>query len=202
MKTIVVGIAGGSGSGKSTLADKLKNFFGDSLVVIRHDYYYKNRPDLSLEQRAALNYDIPEALETALLIKHLQCLKRGESIVAPDYDFESHLRKEQGALLAPAEIIVVEGILTLENEALRNMLDLKLFVDTDAALMASRRIERDCQTRGRTPESCVKQYNETVKPMLEKYILPSKQYADMVVSGNGDDDSLITIITRIKQITK
>ncbi len=194
MQPIIVGIAGGSGSGKSTFADKLKAHFGNRLGIIRHDYYYKNRPELSYEERVVQNYDVPEALETRLLVEHLQALKRGESVILPDYDFAKHLRKEQGIPMAPAQIIVVEGILVLESDILRSMLDIKLFVDTDPDVMATRRILRDCRHRGRTPESCLQQYISTVKPMLEKYVLPSKAYASLVVSGNQNNDEALDVV--------
>ncbi len=191
---IVVGIAGGSGSGKSTFADKLKAHFGDRMGIIRHDYYYNNHPELSYEQRAALNYDVPEALETKLLVSHLKALKAGNAVVLPDYDFAKHLRKSEGIPMSPTEIVIVEGILVLESEELRPLLDIKLFVDTDPDIMATRRVLRDCTHRGRTPESCFTQYLSTVKPMLEKHVLPSRKYASLVISGNTDNSEALHII--------
>ncbi len=195
MKPIIVGIAGGSGSGKSTFADRLSVCFAEKCLVIRHDDYYRDRSDLSFEERAALNYDEPAALETELLCSHLRLLKRGDGVVIPEYDFETHLRKPTGREVAAAEIIVVEGILVLAEPTLREMLDIKIFVDTDADIMATRRILRDCKARGRTPEGCFKQYMTSVKPMLEKHVLPSKKYASIIIQGNTPNDEAFAVIS-------
>ena len=182
---LVIGIAGGTGSGKTTITRKLLQHFSGDVSVINHDNYYKAHHDMSFEQRCKLNYDHPNAFDTDLLIRDLKELKAGKSIQCPVYDFTQHNRSNETITVVPKRVIIVEGILIFENEPLRNLMDIKIFVDTDADVRLCRRIKRDVNKRGRTLESVLIQYQETVKPMHEKYVEPSKKYADIVVPEGG-----------------
>ena len=165
---LVIGIAGGTGSGKTTLMKNLIEKFGDNVTVISHDNYYKRHDDLTYEQRCQLNYDEPAALETDLMARHLEQLRRGETIDCPVYDFTIHNRSDETVRIVPKKVIIVEGILIFEDKALRELMDIRIFVDTDADVRLCRRIKRDVNKRGRTLESVLTQYQETVKPMHEK----------------------------------
>ena len=182
---LVIGIAGGTGSGKTTLMRRLIEKFEDEVTVLSHDNYYKRHDDLSYEQRCLLNYDEPAAFDTSLMVYHLEELRRGHPIACPVYDFTIHNRSDQTIHVAPKKVIIVEGILIFENEALRNLMDIRIYVDTDADVRLCRRIKRDVNKRGRTLESVLTQYQETVKPMHEQYVEPSKKYADIVVPEGG-----------------
>ena len=182
---LVIGIAGGTGSGKTTLMKNLISRFGDVVTVLSHDNYYRRHDELTYEQRCRINYDEPAALETDLMAQHLDLLRKGESIQCPVYDFTQHNRSNETITVVPKRVIIVEGILIFENEPLRNLMDIKIFVDTDADVRLCRRIKRDVNKRGRTLESVLTQYQETVKPMHEKYVEPSKRYADIVVPEGG-----------------
>ena len=182
---LVIGIAGGTGSGKTTLMKNLIQRYGDVVTVLSHDNYYKRHDDMSYEERCKLNYDEPASLETDLMARHLEQLRRGEAIQCPVYDFTVHNRSEETILVVPKKVIIVEGILIFENEELRNLMDIRIFVDTDADVRLCRRIKRDVNKRGRTLESVLQQYQETVKPMHEKYVEPSKKFADIVVPEGG-----------------
>ena len=182
---LVIGIAGGTGSGKTTRMKNLTAKFGDVVTVLSHDNYYKRHDELSYEQRCQLNYDEPDALETDLMARHLDKLRRGEAIDCPVYDFTLHNRSDETVHIVPKKVIIVEGILIFENEALRNLMDIRIFVDTDADVRLCRRIKRDVNKRGRTLESVLTQYLQTVKPMHERYVEPSKKYADIVVPEGG-----------------
>ena len=184
-KSLVIGIAGGSGSGKTTLLRNILETFGPAITVISHDNYYKRHDELTYEQRCQLNYDEPAALETDLMVRQLEQLRRGEEILCPVYDFTVHNRSDETILIKPEQVIIVEGILIFENEDLRNLMDIKIFVDADADIRICRRIKRDVNKRGRSLESVITQYQETVKPMHEKYVEPSKKYADIVVPEGG-----------------
>ena len=184
-KFLVIGIAGGTGSGKTTLMKNIINRFGDVMTVLSHDNYYRRRDELTYEERCKINYDEPAALETDLMAYHLDQLRRGETIQCPVYDFTQHNRSDETITIVPKSVIVVEGILIFENEPLRDLMDIKIFVDTDADVRLCRRIKRDVNKRGRTLESVLTQYQETVKPMHEKYVEPSKKYADIVVPEGG-----------------
>ena len=184
-KFLVIGIAGGTGSGKTTLMKNIINRFGDVVTVLSHDNYYRRRDELTYEQRCKINYDEPAALETDLMARQLELLRQGQTIECPVYDFTQHNRSDETILIAPKSVIIVEGILIFEDEALRNLMDIKIFVDTDADVRLCRRIKRDVNKRGRTLESVLTQYQETVKPMHEKYVEPSKRYADLVVPEGG-----------------
>ena len=184
-KYLVIGIAGGTGSGKTTLMKNIMGRFGDVVTVLSHDNYYRRHDELTYEERCKINYDEPAALETDLMAKHLDLLRQGESIDCPVYDFTQHNRSNETITIVPKSVIIVEGILIFENEPLRDLMDIKIFVDTDADVRLCRRIKRDVNKRGRTLESVLTQYQETVKPMHEKYVEPSKKYADLVVPEGG-----------------
>ena len=184
-KCLVIGIAGGSGSGKTTLLKNIIQTFGPAITVISHDNYYKRHDEMTYEERCKLNYDEPAALETDLMVQQLQQLRNGQEILCPVYDFTVHNRSDETILIKPERVIIVEGILIFENKALRNLMDIKIFVDADADVRICRRIKRDVNKRGRSLESVITQYQETVKPMHEKYVEPSKKYADIVVPEGG-----------------
>ena len=184
-KFLVIGIAGGTGSGKTTLMKNIINRFGDVVTVLSHDNYYRRHDELTYEERCRINYDEPAALETDLMAYHLDLLRKGEAIRCPVYDFTQHNRSDETITVEPKSVIIVEGILIFENEPLRDLMDIRIFVDTDADVRLCRRIKRDVNKRGRTLESVLTQYQETVKPMHEKYVEPSKKYADIVVPEGG-----------------
>ena len=197
---LVIGIAGGTGSGKTTLMDNLVSRFRDQVTVLSHDNYYRRRDDMTMEERQNVNYDEPAALETDLMVKHLDKLRRGESIECPVYDFTQHNRSDKTITIVPKQVIIVEGILIFENEDLRNLMDIRIFVDTDADVRLGRRILRDVEERGRTLKSVLDQYQNTVKPMHEKYVEPSKKYANLVVPEGGQNYvALDMILTRIQR---
>ena len=182
---LVIGIAGGTGSGKTTLMKNIVEKFGDVVSVISHDNYYRRLDHLPMEERVKVNYDEPAALETELMATHLEALRSGFEVDCPVYDFTQHNRSSETVRIVPKKVIIVEGILIFENEALRDLMDIKIFVDTDADIRLCRRIKRDVNKRGRTLESVIEQYQTTVKPMHEKYVEPSKKYADIVVPEGG-----------------
>ena len=182
---LVIGIAGGTGSGKTTLMKNLIERFSGDVTVISHDNYYKRHDALPYEQRCKLNYDEPAALETDLMAEHLDQLRHGQAIACPVYDFTVHNRSDETITIEPKPVIIVEGILIFENEALRNLMDIRIFVDTDADVRLCRRIIRDVNQRGRTLESVLEQYQQTVKPMHEKYVEPSKRFAHVIIPEGG-----------------
>jgi len=184
-KILVIGIAGGTGSGKTTLMKNIVDRFQDMVTVISHDNYYKRHDDLTFEERCALNYDEPNALDTSLLAYHLDQLRHGKAIECPVYDFALHNRSDETIHIEPKPVIIVEGILIFENEPLRELMDIRIFVDTDADIRLCRRVKRDVNKRGRSLESVLAQYQSTVKPMHEKYVEPSKKYANLVVPEGG-----------------
>ena len=182
---LVIGIAGGSGSGKTTLMNNIVSRFSEDITVLSHDSYYRRHDEMTYEERCQLNYDEPAALETELMVRHLDCLRNGEAIDCPVYDFTVHNRSDATQRIEPSRIIIVEGILIFENEALRDLMDIRIFVDTDADIRLCRRVKRDVNKRGRSLESVLQQYQETVKPMYEKYVEPSKKYAHILVPEGG-----------------
>ncbi len=182
---LVIGIAGGSGSGKTTLMNNLIDRFGDVITVLSHDNYYKRHDELTFEERTQLNYDEPAALETDLMVRQLSDLKNGREIDCPVYDFTVHNRSNDTLHLVPRQVIIVEGIMIFADKSLRELMDIKIFVDADADIRICRRIKRDVNKRGRSLESVIAQYQKTVKPMHEKYVEPSKRYADIVVPQGG-----------------
>ena len=192
---LVIGIAGGTASGKTTLMKNLINEFGGQVTVHSHDNYYKRHDDMPYEERCKLNYDEPAAFDTSLMVYHLDQLRHGHSIECPVYDFTVHNRSDETIRLVPHKVIIVEGILIFENEELRNLMDIKIFVDTDADIRLCRRIKRDVNKRGRSLESVLTQYQQTVKPMHERYVEPSKKYADLVVPEGGKNLVALGMIT-------
>jgi uridine kinase len=198
MKPLIIGIAGGTGSGKTTLVDRLKEQFGQDISVLAHDSYYAEHHDLTLEERRALNYDHPAAFDTDRMIQDLEDLKAGKTVQVPVYDYTLHDRLEETRAISPNKVILVEGILIFDNKALRDLLDIKLFVDTDADVRILRRIHRDVTERGRTLDTVMEQYLKTVKPMHEQFVEPSKRYADIIIPEGGKNTvALMMIMQRI-----
>ncbi len=197
---LVIGIAGGSGSGKTTLMKNICQRFGDVVTVLSHDNYYKRHDDIPFEERSKLNYDEPDAFDTSLMVYQLDCLRHGEAIDCPVYDFTVHNRSSETIHIIPKKVIIVEGILIFESQELRDLMDIRIYVDTDADIRLCRRIKRDVNKRGRTLESVLTQYQQTVKPMHEKYVEPSKRYADIVVPEGGKNlVALDMILGRIQR---
>ena len=203
MRPIVIGVAGGTGSGKTTVVSKIVDSIGDGAVSrVEHDFYYKDHPELSLEDRGALNYDHPDALETSLLVEHLDKLRGGQAIEAPQYDFSLHVRRKETQRIEPRRAIILEGILILVDEALRGAMDIKIFVDTDPDVRFIRRLQRDLAERGRTMESVIDQYQKTVRPMHLKFVEPSKRYADIIIPEGGSNDVAVDmLLTKVRSIT-
>lgn len=191
---LVIGIAGGTASGKTTLMKNLISEFGGQVTVLSHDNYYKRHDDMPFEERCKLNYDEPAAFDTSLMVYHLDQLRHGYSVECPVYDFTVHNRSDETIRLVPCRVIIVEGILIFENEDLRNLMDIKIFVDTDADIRLCRRIKRDVNKRGRSLESVLEQYKNTVKPMHDRYVEPSKKYADLVVPEGGKNQVALSMI--------
>ncbi|NLP22677.1 MAG: uridine kinase [Erysipelotrichaceae bacterium] len=203
MKPIIIGIAGGSASGKSSIALKLYKQFEErkSVIIIRQDDYYKDQSHLSMEERVKTNYDHPFAFDTELLVKHLNSLSQGITIIKPIYDFTQHTRSKDTEIIEPSDVIILEGLLVLEDELIRNKLDIKIFVDTDADVRFIRRLQRDVLERGRTMDSVIKQYLTTVKPMHEGFVEPSKKYADVIIPEGGHNIVAIDLLnTKINSI--
>ena len=187
--------------GKSTLADNIRKEFNNNITMLSPDYYYKSHSDLPLEERRKLNYDHPDAFDTDLLLDHLNRLKKGEVIQRPVYSFVEHTREKETVEVVPKKVILLDGILIFENKKLRDMMDIKIFVDTDADIRFIRRLLRDVQERGRTLESVVEQYCTTVKPMHEQFVEPSKKYADIIVPEGGYNHvALNMIVEKIRSI--
>ena len=196
---VIIGIAGGTGSGKTTLTERLKAEFQGDVSVLYHDNYYKSHSDMTYEERAKLNYDHPDAFETERMIADLQALRRGEAVECPVYDYTVHDRSPQTLVVQPTKVILVEGILIFAEPELRALMDIKIFVDTDADVRILRRIMRDVKKRGRSLDSVVQQYLTTVKPMHEQFVEPSKRYADLIVPEGGKNAvALDMIIQRVK----
>ncbi len=193
-KICIVGIAGGTASGKTTIVRKIKESFGDDIVVINHDSYYKAHNDLSYEDRTKLNYDHPDSFDTERMIEDVQKLKNNEEVDIPVYDFSIHNRVDATVHIIPKNVIIIEGILVLENKALRDLMDIKVFVDTDADERLMRRIRRDMEERARSIDSILTQYRDTVKPMHEQFIEPSKKYADIIIPRGGENLTGIAIL--------
>ena len=199
MDTMIIGIAGGTGSGKTTLTLRLKERFGDDVSILYHDNYYKKHVGMTYEERAALNYDHPDSFDTALLVDDLKKLAAGQAIRCPLYDYTIHNRSEKTAEVRPTKVVIVEGILIFADNALRDLMDIKIFVDTDADVRILRRILRDVKERGRSLDSVISQYLTTVKPMHEQFVQPSRQYADIVVLEGGHNlVALDMIIQRVR----
>jgi len=197
---IIIGIAGGTGSGKSTFTNRLKKRFGDHVTVIYHDNYYRRHDDISFEERKKINYDHPDSLETELLIEHLEQLKNGQSIMCPVYDYTVHNRSNDVVEIKPSNIIILEGILVLSDERLRQMVDIKVFVDADADERILRRVLRDVKERGRDIDNIIEQYLTTVKPMHYLYVEPMKMYADIVINSGMNEVALDLVANKISSL--
>jgi uridine kinase len=192
---VIIGIAGGSGSGKTTVAHRVREAApGKTVLIIHHDSYYHDNSRLPLEQRVRINYDHPDAFETSLLVAHLQALKRGEPVEVPTYDYAQHSRRLDTVRLEPADIVFVEGILVLEDERLRDMMDIRLYVDVDADERFIRRLGRDTAERGRTVQAVIEQYLGVVRPMHLQFVEPSKRYAHIIIPEGGHNSVAIDLI--------
>ncbi|MFI3304120.1 MAG: uridine kinase [Rikenellaceae bacterium] len=193
--TIVIGVAGGSASGKTTFVNRLIDAFADEdVITICHDYYYKAHPELKYEERTKLNYDHPQSFDTDMMVDHIKALKAGLTISRPVYSFVDHDRMAQEVTVVPSQVIIVDGILIFEHKELRELMDMKIFVDTDADVRLARRIIRDVCERGRTMDSVINQYMNTVKPMHEAFVEPSKKYADVIVPEGGQNEVAIAML--------
>ena len=200
MKTTIIGIAGGTGSGKTTFTDRLKKYFGDRVTVIYHDNYYRRHDELPFAERQKINYDHPDALETDLLVEHLERLRAGETIECPVYDFTQHNRSEKTITIAPNRVIIVEGILIFQDERLRSIFDIKIFVEADADERILRRVSRDIKERGRSLDNIMQQYLTTVKPMHYLYVEPTKTVADLILNSGLNDVAFDIMKTKIEQL--
>ena len=195
MSTFVIGVAGGSGSGKTTVVRRIVDSLGpEEVTLLDHDRYYRDRNDLRLEERAALNYDHPNALETDLLVQHVRELKSGKSVDVPQYDFTRHARLSETTAFQPRRALIVEGILVFTDAALRDLMDIKVFVDTDSDTRFIRRLRRDVAERGRTMDSVIDQYQHTVKPMHLEFVEPSKRYADVIIPLGGHNTVAVELL--------
>lgn len=201
-KPILIGITGGSGSGKSTIANEIfESFGGEKIVMMQQDAYYKDQSHLSMEERVKTNYDHPKAFDNTLFVEHLKALSMGESIEKPTYDFTIHNRARETVTVQPREIIIVEGILILEDERIRDLLDIKVYVDTDADVRIIRRLLRDMEERGRTVDSVVNQYLTVVRPMHFQFTEPTKRFADIIIPEGGHNKVAIDIlVTKMRDI--
>ena len=201
-RPLIIGIAGGSCSGKTSVTHAIYDVFKDhSVVVIEQDYYYKDQSHLTFEERLLTNYDHPLAFDTDLLIEHIHTLLDRKSIEKPVYDYVNHTRSDEVIHVEPKDVIIIEGILVLEDERLRGLMDIKLFVDTDSDLRIIRRIERDIKERGRTADSVIEQYLSAVRPMHNMFIEPTKRYADVIIpEGGGNEVAIDLMVTKIKTI--
>ena len=187
MECTVIGIAGGTGSGKSTFTNRLKDAFGDDISVIYYDNYYLAQDDIPFEERKKVNYDSPDSLETDLMISHIKSLIAGQAVECPTYDYTVHNRAKETVKIEPRRVLIIEGILALENEELRDLMDIKVFVEADADERILRRVVRDVKERGRDVEDIARQYLETVKPMHYIYVEPTKYLADLVINSGMND---------------
>ncbi|HLR88533.1 MAG TPA: uridine kinase [Atopostipes sp.] len=201
-RPVIIGVAGGSGSGKTTVCNKIYEYFsGKSIAMIEHDSYYKDQSDMSFEERLKTNYDHPFAFDTDLMVEQLTKLQNNESIEVPVYDYSRHTRSDQTIHVKPQDVIIVEGILILEDERLRDLMDIKIYVDTTADLRIIRRIQRDMKERGRSLDSIIHQYLSVVREMHEQFIEPSKKYADIIIPEGGHNKVAIDlVITKIRMI--
>ena len=200
MKPYIIGIAGGSGSGKSTFAKRIKEAFENEVSLISCDNYYLPHDELPLEERAHLNYDAPEALEFNLMVRHLEQLKNGQAALCPVYDFTQHTRSDKICEIEPRPIILIDGILIFHDPDLRNCMDLKIYVETDADERILRRARRDMQERGRDLDSVIEQYLTTVKPMHNTYVNPTKVYADIILNGGKNEQAFALVKNQIEQL--
>ena len=198
MESIVIGVAGGSGSGKSTFTNRIKDYFGDDVVVLYHDNYYRKQDGIPFEQRVTVNYDHPDSLETELLVEHLKQLKEGKSIECPVYDYTQHNRSKEVLKIDPKPVILVEGILLLADPRVRDLLDIKIYVEADADERILRRISRDVEERGRDLNGIINQYLTTVKPMHYLYVEPTRSKADIVINSCKNDGAFDLFVSKIR----
>ena len=203
-RPIVFGVAGGTASGKTTVAQTILKAVGaEQVAYLPHDAYYKDRPDLPLAERTLVNYDHPNSLETKLLIKHIKLLIAGQPVQMPVYDFTLHRRTVQTVLVEPSPIILVDGILIFTRRKLRELMDIKIYVDTDADVRFVRRMQRDMEERGRSQASVIQQYLETVRPMHLKFVEPSKRYADIIIPHGGQNQIAIEmVVSRLRELLR
>ena len=197
---VLIGIAGGTGSGKSTFTNKLKDEFGDQVTIIYHDNYYRRQDGVPFEVRQKVNYDHPDSLETDLLIEHLQELRKGRPIQCPVYDYTQHNRSNDTITVLPSKVIIVEGILVLQNQELRDMFDIKIYVEADADERILRRALRDVEERGRDLHGIIDQYLTTVKPMHYQYVEPTKARADFILNSGMNEVAFSTVCARIREL--
>ena len=204
MEVTVIGVAGGTGSGKSTLVKRLQEAFrSEDVATLCHDYYYKAHPELTYEERTKLNYDHPQSFDTDMLVEHVRALKSNVAVERPVYSFVEHNRTEETVAVKPSKVIIIDGILIFENKELRDLMEIKVFVDTDADLRLARRILRDVRERGRSMESVISQYTTTVKPMHEEFVEPSKRYADVIIPEGGFNSVAVQmLIQNIRSIVE
>lgn len=201
--TLVIGIAGGTGSGKTTIATKIEAAVPAEVNRLEHDSYYRNRADLTYDERCALNFDHPSSLETSLMVEHVRKLRKNEDVEVPIYDFTTHRRLPETRMTAAKPVLIVEGILVLAEPELRELMDIKIFVDTDADIRAFRRIRRDIEHRGRSFDSIREQYYKTVRPMHNQFVEPSKRWADLIIPEGGDNRvALDVLITKLQASTQ
>ncbi len=203
-RPIIIGVTGGSGSGKTSVSRAIfDQLHGHSLMMLQEDSYYKSQDDIPFEERTKVNYDHPNAFDTDLLIEQLEDLLNWKTIEIPVYDYAAHTRSKEVVVQEPREVIIVEGILTLNDARLRDLMDIKIFVDTDDDIRIIRRIQRDIEERGRTLQSVIDQYLETVKPMYHQFIEPSKRYADIIVPEGGENQVAIDLlVTKVRDIIR
>lgn len=200
MESIIIGIAGGSGSGKSTFTNRVKKYFGDDVTVIYHDNYYRRQDGIPFEKRVTVNYDHPDSLETDLLVEHLKQLKEGKTVECPVYDYNQHNRSDEVIKIEPKPVILVEGILLLADERIRDLLDIKVYVEADADERILRRILRDVEERGRDLHGIIDQYLATVKPMYYMYVEPTRAKADIVINSGKNDVAFDLFVSKITQL--
>ncbi|MBM7453941.1 uridine kinase [Acholeplasma morum] len=202
MKPVIIAVAGGSASGKTTVVNEILSKLDlTSVAIIKHDDYYKDQEDMSLEERYKVNYDHPDSLDNDLLVKHIQMLLEGKSVLKPVYDFEQYTRSKNTETVEPRKVIILEGILILTDERIRNLSSIKLFVELDEDTRFIRRLQRDLKERGRSVDSVIAQYQSTVKPMHHKYVKPTKRYADVIIPNDYNHDVAVDIIvSKIKMI--
>ena len=200
---IVIGLAGGTGCGKTTIMREIVKKLGKDVTVVAHDSYYRARHDLTYEERTKLNYDHPQSFDTDMLVDHIRALKQNEAIERPVYSFVDHNRTDEKVAVKPSKVLIVDGILIFEHKELRDLMDIKVFVDTDADIRLARRILRDVRERGRSMESVITQYTTTVKPMHEEFVEPSKKYADVIIPEGGFNSVAVAmLIENIRSITR
>lgn len=200
MESIIIGIAGGSGSGKSTFTNRVKKYFGDDVTVIYHDNYYRRQDGIPFEKRVTVNYDHPDSLETDLLVEHLKQLKAGKTVECPVYDYNQHNRSDEIITIEPKPVILVEGILLLADERIRDLLDIKVYVEADADERILRRILRDVEERGRDLHGIIDQYLATVKTMHYMYVEPTRAKADIVINSGKNDVAFDLFVSKIAQL--